>query len=66
MKIKDLIKVLSELDEEKEIYIMNPETLTYTKEFTLTEGILSQHFYLDAYDEKKFYVWVIRLWREVK
>lgn len=56
MKIKDLIKVLSELDDEKEIYVVNPETMTYTKELVLTEGILSQHFYLDAYDEKKFYI----------
>lgn len=56
MKIKDLIKVLSELDGEKEIYVMNPETMTYAKKFVITEGVLSQHFYLDAYDEKKFYI----------
>ena len=55
MKIKDLIKVLSELDGEKEIYIINPETMTYTKEFALTEGMMSQHFYLDAFDGKKIY-----------
>lgn len=54
MKVKDLIKILKTVDGDKEVYVINSENgVTYTKDFSVVEGIFKENIYLDkGWDEQ--------------
>ena len=48
MKVKDLIEILKTVDGDKEVYVINGENgITYTKDFSVVEGIFKENIYLD-------------------
>jgi len=53
MKVKDLIEILKTVDGDKEVYVINSENgITYTKDFSVVEGIFKENIYLDrGWDE---------------
>lgn len=48
MTVKELKKILETIDEDKNIYVINPDTgMTYTTNFEIVEGMNTKNIYFE-------------------